>query len=213
MRFNSPLRRMPLAVCVAMIGLAGCEPNATEQPRGPEVTESMAQALEQNAASTGSKASPTAAETIGGPDAQAVDPTGEEPLDDTITCLARTIYWEARGEGAASMEAVASVVMNRLGHAGFPDTVCKVVMQGHEQGSCQFSWWCDGRADQARDDDSYAIAKEIARRALNQQLPDRTDGALYFHQRDSTPAWAPSYIRTVAVGEFVFYKPHGGDAR
>jgi spore germination cell wall hydrolase CwlJ-like protein len=29
--------------------------------------------------------------------------------------------------------------MNRLGHKGFPNTICGVVKQGHEQGACQFS--------------------------------------------------------------------------
>jgi hypothetical protein len=29
-------------------------------------------------------------------EAQAVDPAGQAPLDDSITCLARTIYWEAK---------------------------------------------------------------------------------------------------------------------
>jgi len=204
---------MQLAASAALFVLVGCGPNANEPSRGPEVAESMAEVLERNAASAGSGASPTAAETIAAPDAQAIDPMGEEPLDDAITCLARTIYWEARGEAIESMEAVASVVMNRLGHTGFPDTVCKVVTQGHEQGSCQFSWWCDGRADQANEDDSYAIAKEVARRALNQQLSDPTRGALYFHQHESTPAWADEYVRTVEVGAFIFYKPHDGDAR
>jgi spore germination cell wall hydrolase CwlJ-like protein len=28
---------------------------------------------------------------------QAVDPAGQAPMDDSITCLARTIYWEAKG--------------------------------------------------------------------------------------------------------------------
>ena len=32
------------------------------------------------------------------------------------------------------MESVASVVMNRLGHDGFPNTVCEVVKQGHGTG-------------------------------------------------------------------------------
>jgi spore germination cell wall hydrolase CwlJ-like protein len=144
---------------------------------------------------------------------QAVDPAGAEPLDDAITCLARTIYWEARSEAIVDMEAIASVVMNRLGHAGFPKTICDVVRQGREQGSCQFSWWCDGRPDQAKEDESYATAKEIARKALNLQLPDRTGGALYFHQRRATPGWAAEYAKTVEIGKFRFYKPRGGEAR
>ena len=88
--------------------------------------------------------------------------------------------------------------------------MCEVVKQGHEQGACQFSWWCDGRSDQAREDESYAIAKEIARRALNLQLPDRTDGALYFHQRKAVPGWAAKYIKTAEIENFVFYKPGPG---
>ena len=113
--------------------------------------ENKAEVLEQNAAPEGSKAVPSPSEIITKPEAQAVDPIGEEPLDDAITCLSRTIYWEARGEGTADMEAIANVVMNRLGHEGFPDTICEVVTQGHEQGACQFSWWCDGRSDDAEE--------------------------------------------------------------
>ena len=212
------MHRIWLATCMAIVVLVGCQPNEAENTQrpaagGPAVTEKKAQALEQNAAADGEKTAPSSSEIIQKREAQAVDPQGKERLDDAITCLARTIYWEARGEKAASMEAVASVVMNRLGHEGFPNTVCAVVRQGNEQGACQFSWWCDGRSDQAKDDDSYATAKEIARRALNLQLKDRTGGALYFHHRNMTPGWSAEYIRTIEIGKFVFYKPRGGDAR
>ena len=203
---------------VALLCLVGCQQTAvdhSQQPpaTGPAGTEKKAEALEQNAGAAGSKAPPSPSELINKPEAQAVDPGGSEPLDDAITCLARTIYWEARGEAIVDMEAIANVVMNRLGHEGFPTTICSTVRQGREQGSCQFSWWCDGRSDQAKDDESYATAKEIARKALNLQLMDRTSGALYFHQRNVTPSWAADYTKTVEIGQFVFYKPRGGKAR
>ena len=203
---------------VALLCLVGCQQTAvdhSQQPAatGPAGTEKKAEALEQNAGAAGSKAPPSPSELINKPEAQAVDPGGSEPLDDAITCLARTIYWEARGEAIVDMEAIANVVMNRLGHEGFPTTICSTVRQGREQGSCQFSWWCDGRSDQAKDDESYATAKEIARKALNLQLIDRTSGALYFHQRNVTPSWAADYTKTVEIGQFVFYKPRGGKAR
>lgn len=38
--------------------------------------------------------------------------------------------------------------------------------------------------------------KEIARKALNQQLKDRTLGALYFHDRNVKPDWSRTYIKT-----------------
>ena len=111
------------------------------------------------------------------------------------------------------MEAIANVVMNRLGHKGFPNTVCGVVKQGHEQGACQFSWWCDGRPDDAWEAEPYSHAKAIAGKALNRQLKDTTDGAMYFHNRKITPNWANEYIKTVEIGEHVFYKPAGGKAK
>jgi len=211
------MQRIPLATCIAFIVLGACEPAEVNSARvpvanGAAATEKKAEVLEQNAATDGDNATPSRVELIGKPEVQAVDPDGVERMDDAITCLARTIYWEARGEKAASMEAVASVVMNRLGHEGFPDTVCGVVRQGNEQGACQFSWWCDGRSDQAKEDESYAIAKEIARQALNLQLRDRTAGALYFHHRNVTPDWSNQYLQTAELGDFVFYKPRGGDA-
>ena len=86
------------------------------------------------------------------------------------------------------------------------------VKQGHEQGTCQFSWWCDGRSDDATEEESYSQAKEIARKALNRQLKDRTGGALYFRNRKLAPNWSRGYIRTVEIGELVFYKPTGGEA-
>jgi len=209
------MRLTCVAAYAAILCFVGCQPAEVDQAAsdaGPAATVKKAEALEQNAAAA-DKVPPSPSEIINTREAQAVDPIGREPLDDAITCLARTIYWEARGESTADMEAIASVVMNRLGHEGFPNTICEVVRQGREQGSCQFSWWCDGRSDQAKDDESYAIAKEIARKALNRQLTDRTAGALYFHQRNATPGWAAKYTRTVAIGKFVFYKPRGGKAR
>jgi spore germination cell wall hydrolase CwlJ-like protein len=195
--------------------LAGCdgEPKIVNPAQKAETAKGKAEVLEQKASAEGSKALPTSAETITNPQAQSVDPAGEEPMDDAITCLARSIYWEANRTDIAEMEAIANVVMNRLGHKGFPNTICGVVKQGHEQGACQFSWWCDGRPDDAKEDEPYSHAKEISRKALNRQLKDPTDGALYFHNRKVTPYWSNEYVKTFEVGVHIFYKPAGGKAK
>jgi len=159
---GSIMRQIWVATCLATILLVG-QAAAADRAQKAETAESKAGVLEQNAAAEGSKALPSPSEIITKPEAQAVDPVGEEPLNDVITCLSRTIYWEARGEGAAGMEAIANVVMNRLGHEGFPNTICEVVRQGHEQGACQFSWWCDGRSDDAEEDEQIGTATVIYR--------------------------------------------------
>ena len=202
------------ATCLTIVLLLGLA-NAADQALKEEAVQAKgkAEVLEEKASDEGSKTLPTPAEIITKPQAQAVDPTGEEPLDGAITCLARSIYWEAKRTDNAEMEAIANVVMNRLGHKGFPNTVCGVVKQGHEQGACQFSWWCDGRPDDAWEAEPYSHAKAIAGKALNRQLKDTTDGAMYFHNRKITPKWSNEYIKTVEVGEHVFYKPAGGKAK
>ncbi|MBV4476949.1 cell wall hydrolase [Pseudomonas botevensis] len=201
-----------LLLCLALT-LPGMAVMATEQAPIKEKAEQKAQVLEEKAADKVSAAPAPKSEAITPTEAQAVDPAGAAPLDDPLTCLARSIYWEAKGKDNAEMEAVANVVMNRLGHEGFPDTVCAVVKQGSETKSCQFSWWCDGRSDQVKEDAEYALAKEIAGKALNRQLTDRTHGALYFHDRNVHPSWAREYTKTAETGKFLFYKPAGGDAR
>lgn len=204
--------RIRIASCLAAILLVGQATAADQAPKA-EAAERKAVTLERDAAAKGSKAPPPPSEIITKPEAQAVDPGGKKSLDDAITCLARTIYWEAKGEGMAGMEAIANVVMNRLNHEGFPKTICEVVRQGRERGACQFSWWCDGRSDDAEENKAYALAKEVARKALNRQFTDRTGGALYFHQRKASPSWAAEYIKTVEIGEHVFYKPRGSAAK
>jgi spore germination cell wall hydrolase CwlJ-like protein len=205
--------RLPwIAICLAITLLASPAFPA-DQEQKQKVAEDKAQVLEEKAAEKSSPAPAPTNEAITQSEVQAVDPAGVAPMDDAITCLARSIYWEAKGKDSADMEAVANVVMNRLGHEGFPDTVCGVVKQGSETKSCQFSWWCDGKPDTAQQEAPYAIAKEIARKALNKQLPDHTHGALYFHDRTVKPVWAKEYINTVDIGLFRFYKPHDGDAK
>ncbi|CAI8845079.1 cell wall hydrolase [Pseudomonas sp. fls2-241-R2A-110] len=201
-----------IAALLAVTLLAG-QAIADDQEQKKEVAQDKAQVLEQKAAEKGDNVPVPKSEKITQSEVQAVDPSGTAPLDEAITCLARSIYWEAKGKDSADMEAVANVVMNRLGHAGFPDTVCAVVKQGSETKKCQFSWWCDGRPDTAQDETQYAIAKEIARKALNKQLPDHTGGAMYFHDRTVKPDWAKEYIKTAETGMFQFYKPHDGSAK
>lgn len=207
------MRLIARVICFTLMLCAAQAWAGDPQPAAQAAAEDKAQVLEQKAADKESpKAEPQVA-PITKTEIQAVDPAGQAPVDDAITCLSRTIYWEAKGGESADMEAVANVVLNRLGHEGFPGTVCEVVKQGSEKSPCQFSWWCDGRPDQVEEEGRYTIAKEIARKALNQQLQDRTGGALYFHDRSVSPDWSRAYIKTTEIGRFRFYKPKNVAAR
>lgn len=196
--------RIPRLIPALILAMAAAQSQAADKATAT-VAENKAQVLEEKVVSDA--APPEKAEKLTTAEVKAVDPAGRAPLDDSITCLARTVYWEAKGVDEKDMSAVASVVLNRLGHEGFPDTVCGVVKQGVESKQCQFSWWCDGRPDQVEEAARYTVAKEIARKALNQQLTDTTGGALFFHDRSVRPSWASAYRRTAATTHFLFYRP------
>lgn len=55
--------------------------------------------------------------------------------DTEFDCLARNVYYEARGENYKGKLAVALVTLNRTEDARFPKTICSVVYQKR-----QFSW-------------------------------------------------------------------------
>lgn len=203
---------MPPWVTAALLALllVSARPLAEQEERA-EAAAAKAEVLERVVAPDATATPPE--EPITEREVQAVDPAGSDPLEEPITCLARSIYWEAKGVPGRDMEAVANVVMNRLAHEGFPNSICEVVTEGSEQPPCQFSWWCDGRPDEVVEPDAYEIAREVARQAINLELADHTGGALYFHHRTVSPDWASVYPRTAETGEFLFYRPEGGMAR
>jgi N-acetylmuramoyl-L-alanine amidase len=127
-------------------------------------------------------------------------------FDDSARCLALALYFEARTEGREGMLAVASVVLNRVAHPAFPSSVCAVVTQGGEQPPCQFSWWCDGKSDQPTEPQQWRLARQIAQAALAKRPPDRTRGALFFHNASIATPWVRKRERTVQIGRHIFYR-------
>ena len=129
-----------------------------------------------------------------------------EPRGEAAHCLALAMYWEARAEGAEGMLAVAAVVLNRVAHAEFPDTVCEVVKQGGEMPPCQFSWWCDGASDRPTEAQAWRLAQALARTSLSEAPRDATRGALFFHSTSIASPWVRQRQRTVQIGRHVFYR-------
>lgn len=129
-----------------------------------------------------------------------------------IECLALNLYFEARGEPVLGRLAVAHVVMNRVAHPRFPETVCGVVRQGGERPrwTCQFTWWCDGRSDRPEDKRAWAAAKMLAAKVYWGYSQDPTDGALWYHAHYTLPGWADALVRGPVIGQHIFYRAVDG---
>lgn len=120
----------------------------------------------------------------------------------TVEILARTLWGEARGQGATGMQAVCNVIQNRAKNPGW---------WGHDlRGVClapeQFSCWNANDPQAARmrgpiDDAAFAQAIAIANKAVAETLPDITRGAdHYFAETIPTPAWAYGRTPTFVYG-------------
>lgn len=122
-----------------------------------------------------------------------------------LECLARAIYFEARGESIKGQAAVAEVVLNRVDSPLFPRTICGVVQQGGS-GGCQFSFVCDGRSDRIGDRRSWDVAERIASAFISGAPRSLTDGATYFHTPAVRPSWSKRFTRTAQIGSHFFYR-------
>ncbi|EJT0117285.1 cell wall hydrolase [Salmonella enterica] len=119
-----------------------------------------------------------------------------------IDCIAKNIYFEARGEGTKGMIAVAQVTKNRVNSGTFPDSYCKVVYQSN-----QFSWVAK-KPKVDKTDEAWQVAKNLARVIYYVDLPqDPTYGALYFHSGKDKPYWTKKLKKTTKIQGHTFYKP------
>ena len=127
-------------------------------------------------------------------------------------CLAKNIYFEARGEVIAGQYAVGLVTLNRVRSKRFPNDICKVVYQARYwnnhpvRNKCHFSWYCDGKSDRPRNEDKWLLAQEIAETLLLFNIEDITKGATHYHAKEVLPHWADKSKILTIIGNHIFYE-------
>ena len=136
--------------------------------------------------------------------------------DDEWRCLTEAIYFEARGEEVPGQFAVGEVILNRVDHPAYPDSVCGVVEQGTRSGrlhKCQFSYNCDGLVEEVANRRAWTSTGKVSRLLLAGWERRFTGGATHYHTTAANPGWAGAYPRTALVGDHVFYRRPGGPRR
>ena len=113
-----------------------------------------------------------------------------------LNLLARVINGEARGESYEGQVAVGAVVLNRVKHSSFPNTIAGVVYQ---QGA--FTAVTDGQINKAVESSCYNAARD----ALNGWDP--SGGAIYYYNpQTATSSWIWSRPVIKQIGKHVFCK-------
>lgn len=135
-------------------------------------------------------------------------------------CLAKNIYYEARSSNLADRAAVADVVLNRVNDTRYPNTICEVVQQGQQKPSwknpdqmvmvrnkCQFSWYCDGKADDPQDEDAWADAQMLAYAIIEEnKYRGISEGSTHYHATYVSPRWAKHFQLVGRIGAHIFYR-------
>ena len=120
--------------------------------------------------------------------------TAAQSVSGDVNLLARLISAEARGEPYSGQVAVGAVVLNRMKHPSFPNTMSGVIYQPGA-----FSCMADGQFSQPVADSCYQAARD----ALNGWDP--SGGAIYyFNPATATSKWIWSRPLIVSIGKHRF---------
>jgi spore germination cell wall hydrolase CwlJ-like protein len=128
-----------------------------------------------------------------------------------LECLTSAIYYEAATEPVEGQRAVAQVVLNRVRHPAYPNTVCGVVFQGSERATgCQFTFTCDGALARTPHPGLWRQARQIAEAALAGAVYKPVGWATHYHTNWVVPYWSSSLVKAAIVGTHIFYRWTGG---
>ena len=110
--------------------------------------------------------------------------------------LARIISAEARGEPYKGQVAVGAVIMNRVKHPSFPNTLAGVIYQPGA-----FTAIVDGQINEPVSDSAYRAATD----AMNGWDPSY-GSIYYFNPSTATSSWIWSRPQVITIGEHIFCK-------
>jgi spore germination cell wall hydrolase CwlJ-like protein len=157
---------------------------------------------------------------------------GTKVHPDELECMSRNIYFEANNQSKAGQIAVARVVMNRVQDIRYPNTVCEVIQEGPvveswktrqqedlpdeeriyypRRDRCQFSWYCDGKADEIvskENNHAWRTAQDIAFNVMVfNKYSGLVEGATHYHADYVDPSWNKTITLVTKIDDHIFYR-------
>lgn len=158
---------------------------------GPQTRDAVSYFQSKNGLTVDGIAGPATLSAIG---ISSTSSSGGTGGSNNLNLLARLISAEARGEPYSGQVAVGAVVLNRVEHPSFPDTIAGVIYQPGA-----FSCVDDGQFDQPIAESAYRAARD----ALNGWDP--AGGAIYYYNPSTaTNSWIRSRPYVTTIGKHVF---------
>jgi len=127
-----------------------------------------------------------------------------------LTCLARNVYHEARGEPKKGKMAVAKVTLNRVASSRFPNTICDAVYEQRWDKRRRryvgaFSW-TEFDTPPPLKSKEWKKALKIAEIVYENPESVQLQGALFYHATRIKPRWAKQKKRIKKIGHHIFYR-------
>ncbi|WP_298018029.1 cell wall hydrolase [uncultured Parasphingopyxis sp.] len=127
-----------------------------------------------------------------------------------LQCLTQAIYYEAGLEPEAGQRAVAQVILNRVRHPDYPNSICGVVYQGSERSTgCQFTFTCDGALARTPAASIWARARRYAAEAIDGRAFGDVGYATHYHTFEVWPYWGRRLTMTNMIGRHIFHRLRG----
>lgn len=138
------------------------------------------------------------------------------PTNKAQRCLTQALYYEAGNQSPIGKEAVALVILNRVGSKGYPRTICGVIRQAKIVGNrkiCQFSFWCEKKRKPVQEvwQESEKIALRVLQNYWKRDILSTYSNALFFHADYVRPKWRTQKIYLGKIDNHLFYgeRPKG----
>lgn len=112
--------------------------------------------------------------------------------------MSSAIYYESVGEPDRGKIAVAQVILERIKHPVYPNSVCTVISQDQ-----QFPWFNNKNLPIKVFDETKEIAEQVL---AGKNKLNVVQGATHFHNLSVRPDWAGKMIHITTIGNHRFYK-------
>lgn len=119
----------------------------------------------------------------------------------TCVKLSEAVVWESRSEPLEGRRLVAQVIMNRVNHKNWPNTVEEVIHQRK-----QFSYLQDKHLQRTPTRRDWTEARATAYNVLHGLIPDESQGATHYTEKSVQRSWMKNLEYVTTINNHKFYR-------
>jgi spore germination cell wall hydrolase CwlJ-like protein len=118
------------------------------------------------------------------------------------SCMAKALYWEAKGETKKGMTMVGLVILNRTKSPKYANTVCGVIKERNA-----FQWYKHSKKNKPKEHSRYLLAQAVAKDLLSGKHNGKmASSVLWFKVCDHPSEFFTKLKMAQKIGQHCFYR-------